>query len=83
MWLIDPWSGSWASLRHVPGAECFEVRQLGFRSLWDEVEAAHQWWTGQGSPEAARWGLTVTAGGQEGWLDSPGNRVGGRPRERQ
>jgi protein-L-isoaspartate(D-aspartate) O-methyltransferase len=71
VWLIDPWSGSWASLRHVPGAECFEVRQLGFRSLWDEVEAAHRWWTGLGRPGTARWGLTVMPGGQELWLDSP------------
>ncbi|GAA2450362.1 methyltransferase domain-containing protein [Actinomadura vinacea] len=84
VWLIDPWSGSWASLRHVPGAACFEVRQLGFRNLWDEVEAAHRWWTGLGSPAAARWGLTVTGEGQQVWLDTPENPLtGGRPGERQ
>ncbi|GAA3965526.1 methyltransferase domain-containing protein [Actinomadura viridis] len=75
VWLIDPWSGSWASLRHVPDADRFEVRQLGFRSLWDEVEAAYRWWVGLGSPVAPRWGLTVGAGGQRVWLDSPGNLV--------
>lgn len=70
LWLIDPWSGSWAGLAYEPGADSFEIRQYGDRSLWDEVEAAHRWWDGLGRPTAERWGLTVTSGGQRIWLDA-------------
>ncbi|MFD0682882.1 methyltransferase domain-containing protein [Actinomadura fibrosa] len=70
VWLIDPWSRSWAGLVHERDVEAFTVRQQGVRSLWDEVEAAYRWWDGLGRPAAARWGITVNAEGQRLWLDS-------------
>ncbi|MGH3928371.1 MAG: hypothetical protein ACRDTF_00160, partial [Pseudonocardiaceae bacterium] len=45
LWLIDPDSGAWASLRHHPKSDGpYEVRQHGPRRLWDEVAAAYRWW---------------------------------------
>ncbi|MFB9906027.1 methyltransferase domain-containing protein [Allokutzneria oryzae] len=58
LWLIDPGTRSWASLRGG------EVRQLGARRLWDEVEAAHRWWVDAGKPRAPRWRFTVGPDGQ-------------------
>lgn len=71
LWLLDPWSRSWASLHHVPDvpSEAYTVRQLGPRRLWDEVEAAYRWWCGAGSPTAAAWRFTVTPDGQHVELD--------------
>jgi hypothetical protein len=71
LWLIDPWSGSWAGLRHGPGAETFEVRQFGPRNLWDEVAAAYRWWERLDKPGRDRWGVTVSQDAQRIWLDSP------------
>lgn len=67
--LADPGSGSWAAC--VPGNGEHTVRQHGPRLLWDEFEAAYQWWTRQGRPDHTRFGMTVTADGQRVWLDSP------------
>jgi protein-L-isoaspartate(D-aspartate) O-methyltransferase len=75
VWFIDPWSSSWASLHHRPGADVFEVRRSGARDLWNEVEAAHRWWKVQGSPGRDRWGFTITRVGQYVWLDSRDNLV--------
>ncbi|MCP2338624.1 methyltransferase domain-containing protein [Actinomadura rupiterrae] len=75
VWLVDPWSRSWASLDVEPGAEKFPVRQSGERDLWQEVEDAHRWWDQLGRPTADRWGLTVTAQGQDVWLDCESRRV--------
>ncbi len=63
--LVDHLSGSWARLRydHDDGLP-YTVRQFGPRRLWDEVEAAHQWWLDHGSPTADRWRFTVTPHGQ-------------------
>jgi protein-L-isoaspartate(D-aspartate) O-methyltransferase len=66
LWLVDPW-GSSAKLTHAtPDAtdDEFPVTQIGPRRLWDEVEAAYQWWADQGSPDADRWRFTVTQRGQ-------------------
>lgn len=38
------------------------VWQVGPRSLWDEVEAAHAWWDGLGKPAVFDFGLSVTVG---------------------
>lgn len=63
--LVDHVSGSWARLSYDhTGGLPYTVRQFGPRRLWDEVEAAHQWWVDQGSPTAARWLFTVTPHGQ-------------------
>ncbi|MGH3885705.1 MAG: methyltransferase domain-containing protein [Pseudonocardiaceae bacterium] len=49
--LVDHLSGSWARLHYDhDGGPPYPVRQFGPRRLWDEVEAAHQWWLDQGSP---------------------------------
>lgn len=76
VWLVDPWSGSWAGLDVEPGAEKFPVRQSGDRDLWREVEDAYRWWDGLGRPTADRWGLTVTPEGQYVWLDTEEHRIG-------
>ncbi|MFC0040790.1 methyltransferase domain-containing protein [Actinomadura rayongensis] len=75
VWLIDPWSGSWAGLAHEAGAAKFEVRQQGDRDLWDEVEAAYRWWDRLDRPTADRWGLTVSREGQHVWLDDESNPI--------
>ncbi|MGH4008542.1 MAG: hypothetical protein ACRDTH_10380, partial [Pseudonocardiaceae bacterium] len=63
--LVDHLSGSWARLRYDHhGGPPYPVRQFGPRRLWDEVEAAYQWWVDHGSPAADRWWFTVTAQGQ-------------------
>ncbi|MQY04748.1 methyltransferase domain-containing protein [Actinomadura macrotermitis] len=76
LWLVDPWSGSWARLDHEPGAERFPVRQYGERDLWQEVADAHRWWDALGRPAAGRWGLTVTPDDQYVWLDAEEQRIG-------
>lgn len=62
LWFLDPWSGSWASHFHFT-PDCsdgeFSVRQRGSRRLWDEVCAAHTWWTQQGRPDEQDWTFTV------------------------
>ncbi|MGH3867053.1 MAG: hypothetical protein ACRDQ4_13110 [Pseudonocardiaceae bacterium] len=47
------------------------VRQLGPRRLWDEAEAAYDWWYAHDKPTLARFGMTVTADTQTVWLDTP------------
>ncbi len=67
LWFLDPWTGSWASHFHFT-SDCsddeFSVRQRGPRRLWDEVRAAHSWWTEQGRPEEQDWIFTVHPDGQ-------------------
>jgi protein-L-isoaspartate(D-aspartate) O-methyltransferase len=75
VWLHDVSSGSWARCEVTAGASRQLVAQYGPRRLWDEAERAHRWWTGQGRPGLERFGLTVTAAGQQAWLDDPGNLV--------
>ncbi|REE97851.1 methyltransferase domain-containing protein [Thermomonospora umbrina] len=75
VWLLDPWSGSWAALEHEPGAERFPIRQFGERNLWQEVRDACRWWDGLDRPTADRWGLTVTSAGQFLWLDTEDHRI--------
>ncbi|MGH3827214.1 MAG: methyltransferase domain-containing protein [Pseudonocardiaceae bacterium] len=61
LWLIDPGSGAWASLRHHPSSDGpYDVRQHGPRRLWDEAAAAYRWWRDAGAPTAADWIFTVT-----------------------
>ncbi len=72
LWLLDPWTRSWASLHHIPdvASDAYPVRQLGPRRLWDEVEAAYRWWCDAGSPAAGAWRFTVTSEGQHVVLSS-------------
>lgn len=64
LWLLDFESRSWAKLTHsTPDAsdQEFRVYQHGPRRLWDEVEAAREWWVHRGRPDVGRWRFTVTA----------------------
>lgn len=78
VWLADRRSRSWASHTHYCadiGDDEFAVRQFGPRRLWDEVDAAHQWWVEQGRPGADRWRFTVTPTDQLielAWRHAPG-----------
>jgi protein-L-isoaspartate(D-aspartate) O-methyltransferase len=65
VWFLDPHTRSWASIDYTPGADAYEVNQLGPRQLWNEVEAAYTWWEQAGSPTADHWLFTVTAQGQQ------------------
>jgi protein-L-isoaspartate O-methyltransferase len=62
-------SESWATL--ILGDGEHWVYHEGPRRLWDEFEAAYQWWVDAGRPEPTRFGVTVTPEGQIFWLDSP------------
>lgn len=89
LWLLDPGTGSWASLRHHPDAAgpC-SVRQHGPRLLFDEVAAAYRWWTGLGSPGAQQWQFVVDPDGQrvelpdEAGIESGHLTAGRRPAPR-
>ena len=63
-------SGSWAAV--TPRADgAFVVHHEGPRRLWEELEAAYQWWLAADRPDHTRFGLTVTKDGTEVWLDRP------------
>jgi protein-L-isoaspartate(D-aspartate) O-methyltransferase len=49
----------------------YPVQQLGPRRLWTEAETAYAWWRGRQEPQHTRFGLTVSATGQNVWLDEP------------
>ncbi|GHE98371.1 protein-L-isoaspartate O-methyltransferase [Amycolatopsis deserti] len=61
--------GSWARVATHAGRTL--VAQGGPRRLWNLAEAAHRLWTSLGKPGRERFGLTVTPGQQEIWLDDP------------
>ncbi len=63
--LVDHHSRSWARLyyHHDNGAS-HPVHQYGPRKLWDEVHAAHTWWTEHDKPGPERWQFTITPHGQ-------------------
>ena len=76
VYLMDPYAGSWASWRIEPGPREYAVRQHGPRRLFDELESAFTWWEGADRPAHARFGITVTPGGQSLWMDSPESTLG-------
>lgn len=65
---------SWACVLFRDGEVQATVWQDGPRRLWNEVEAALAWWITEGRPGHDRFGLTVTAQGQNAWLDEPARR---------
>lgn len=73
LWLATTDAGSWAAVDWdgTPDAREYTVWQYGERRLWEEVEAAYEWWARQGRPPVERFGLTVTADGGRVWLDEP------------
>ncbi|RZS37903.1 protein-L-isoaspartate(D-aspartate) O-methyltransferase [Herbihabitans rhizosphaerae] len=67
----DARTASWARVAMVRGADSFEVRQLGPRRLWDEVDDAYAWWRDHGKPTPDRYGLTVHPDGEHTvWIDT-------------
>ena len=76
--LDDATTGSWARLdANLNDPAPFTVYQLGPRRLWDETEAAYDWWYDNGKPTQDRFGLTVDLdrGIQTLWLDEPDSVV--------
>ncbi|WP_424636762.1 methyltransferase domain-containing protein [Embleya sp. AB8] len=71
LWVIADDGRSWASVGYVPGEDTYGVKQFGPRALWDEAEAAFLRWHELGTPERARFGISVGADGQWVWLDDP------------
>ncbi|MGI8306525.1 methyltransferase domain-containing protein [Saccharopolyspora hattusasensis] len=71
-------SGSIAAVNVSPDATAhgaYPVREIGPRSLWSEVAAAHEWWTSLNRPGRTRFGLTVDGGKHRVWLDAPDNTI--------
>ncbi|MCX4750947.1 methyltransferase domain-containing protein [Kitasatospora sp. NBC_01287] len=75
VWLYGLADKSWAAVVFQDEVERSTVWQSGPRRLWDEMEAAHDWWQAAGRPGIDRFGLTVDRDGQHPWLNSPDNRV--------
>jgi hypothetical protein len=71
VWLYGLTDRSWAATVLQDGQPEATVYQSGPRRLWDELEAAHRWWTDAGRPTPDRFGLTVTRDGEHAWLDTP------------
>ncbi|PJJ05458.1 protein-L-isoaspartate O-methyltransferase [Streptomyces sp. 2333.5] len=72
VWFYSLNDRSWACCMFRDG-DTARVWQSGPRRMWDEAEAAFQWWDGHGRPDPSRFGLTVTAKGERVWLDDPAN----------
>ncbi|MER5733116.1 methyltransferase domain-containing protein [Streptomyces sp. NPDC002138] len=70
VWFYGLGDRSWACVLFREGATA-TVWQSGSRRLWDEAASAYAWWTEQGRPGHERFGLTLTAAGQDVWLDDP------------
>ncbi|QMU75540.1 hypothetical protein GXW83_07095 [Streptacidiphilus sp. PB12-B1b] len=67
---------SWAAVEFRTGEPTATVYQHGPRWLWNEVEGALRWWSGQGRPPVDRFGLAVSSDGtQQPWLDAPSNAI--------
>ncbi|MBH1936604.1 methyltransferase domain-containing protein [Streptomyces sp. AV19] len=75
VWFYGLSDRSWAVAVFRDDRTKAKVYQSGSRRLWDEVEAAHRWWTEQGRPDFSRFGLTVDERGERPWLGSPDNPV--------
>lgn len=74
--LDDGSTKSWARLdADLNDPAPFTVRQLGPRKLWDEVEAAYDWWHEQGEPGLDQFGFHCDDGRQWLWLNEPGRVV--------
>ncbi|WP_369376084.1 methyltransferase domain-containing protein [Streptomyces sp. cg36] len=74
VWFYGLSDRSWACAQ-FRDEDTTRVWQSGPRKLWDETEAAHRWWEEQGRPGFTRFGLTVTADGENVWLDSQSTPV--------
>jgi protein-L-isoaspartate O-methyltransferase len=75
VWFYGLTDRSWAVVVFRDDRETATVHQAGPRRLWDEIEAAYRWWDHHDRPGFQRFGLTVSAEGEDAWLDSPANPV--------
>ncbi|MFI0369362.1 methyltransferase domain-containing protein [Actinomadura sp. 1N219] len=80
LWLRETYPGSreygsWATVEYVPDANEYEVTTYGDRDLWDEVSSAWLLWNHLGRPDRNRFGVTVSQGGQDVWLDKPSHII--------
>ncbi|RLU87030.1 protein-L-isoaspartate(D-aspartate) O-methyltransferase [Streptomyces griseocarneus] len=75
VWFYGLSDTAWAVADFRDGRPEAKVYQSGPRRLWDEVEAAYEWWTDQGNPAFDRFGLTVDQDGERPWLDKPDRPV--------
>ncbi|WP_254705849.1 methyltransferase domain-containing protein [Streptomyces vilmorinianum] len=73
LWVATTDAASWAAVDWDGHSDDrFTVWQYGPRRLWNEVEAAHDWWTHAGRPAPDRFGLTTLPDrGEWVWLDKP------------
>ncbi|MER7515163.1 methyltransferase [Streptomyces sp. NPDC126499] len=73
LWVATTDATSWAAVDwDGKSDDRFTVWQHGPRRLWNEVEAAHTWWTHAGRPGPERFGLSTAPGTREWvWLDTP------------
>ncbi|WUH89810.1 hypothetical protein OG900_06515 [Streptomyces sp. NBC_00433] len=78
-WLYGISDHSWAAAVLHDGRQTSTVYQSGPRRLWDDIEAAHRWWTGAGHPDITRFGLTITPDRQTAWLETPQQPLPARP----
>ncbi|RCH69309.1 methyltransferase domain-containing protein [Streptomyces sp. SDr-06] len=76
VWFYGLTDRSWACAQFRDHTST-RVWQSGPRRLWDEVEAALDWWTTRGRPGINRFGLTATPTGERTWLDDPNTPVPG------
>ncbi|MGW7428995.1 methyltransferase domain-containing protein [Streptomyces sp. NPDC054861] len=77
LWVATTDATSWAAVDwDGKSDDRFTVWQYGPRRLWNEVEAAHAWWTHAGRPGPERFGLDTAPGAREWvWLDAPDRLV--------
>ncbi|MFG2622986.1 methyltransferase domain-containing protein [Streptomyces sp. NPDC048507] len=82
LWILADDRASWATVEYTPDTTDYDVDQFGPRRLWDEAEAALQWWSGFGRPGRDRAGLTIDSDGQHLWLDNPDTPLTAPTRQR-
>lgn len=73
LWLATGDGSSWARIARGQGVvgSARLVVQAGPRRLWEELDAAWRWWTGNGRPGPERFGLTADRADHQVWFDSP------------
>ncbi|MFI0940672.1 methyltransferase domain-containing protein [Streptomyces sp. NPDC021020] len=69
-WLYGITDRSWAATVLTDDQPTSTVHQGGPRLLWNDLHAAHQWWTDSARPDPTRFGLTVTPTTETTWLDT-------------
>ncbi|GAA5614144.1 protein-L-isoaspartate O-methyltransferase [Streptomyces platensis] len=77
LWVATTDATSWAAIDwDGQPDERFTVWEHGPRRLWNEVEAAYQWWQYAERPGPEAFGMTVgTDGSHTPWLHSPGHPI--------